>query len=138
MRPYYPPKMAYIEGAPIPPGYRESTQPRFGLAAAGFSTFGALYTSSLITAGGLIDSDRYAGPAALFVPAVGPFIGLGAMHPSSLGGVLLVLDGLGQTAGLSMAIAAFAAPARVVVRTQYGALRFGPIGLGGVGVSGDL
>lgn len=120
-----PERMEFIPGAQIPPGYRVDTQPRFGLAAAGWITFGALYTSSAITAGFIIDN-RDGGGAALFAPVLGPFITIGTLGASASGGVLLVFDGLGQAAGLAMGIAGFAAPKKMIVRTQYGSFHVAP------------
>jgi hypothetical protein len=131
--PIFPAKMDYIEGAPIPAGYRETTQPRFGLAVAGWITFGVLYTSSVITGGGVMEGNRDASGAILFLPVVGPVVGIGTLHADAFASTLLVLDTLGQSAGLAMGIAAFAAPAKIVVKSQYMRLEVGPVGVGSRG-----
>jgi hypothetical protein len=140
--PRLPERMDYIEGAPLPEGYRVDTQPRVGMAIGGWVTFGSLYLLSAIAGGLEIDSgsdyqSSNKGGAALFVPAIGPFISLGTIHPDNIGGVLLVIDGVGQCAGLALGIAAFAAPKQVIVRTQYASLHFDPLTVrGGAAVSG--
>ena len=109
--------------------------------------FGAVYIPNIITAGFVIDSDRNAAAAPLFLPGIGPFFAIGTLQadlnrPSVGLGVLLVLDGLVQSAGIAMGIAAFAAPRKVVVRNQYGSVRFAPIATGGevpgFGLSGEF
>ena len=139
--PSMPPKMAFIEGAAIPPGYRVATQPRVGLAVAGFTLFGSLYTASAITGGFVIDGGT-SGGGALIAPVVGPFIAIGTAGGGGGVAVLLMFDGLGQSAGLAMAIAAFAAPSKYIVRSEYGSLTFGPIAVGagtpGMGFHGDF
>lgn len=137
-----PTQFDYIEGAEIPPGFRLDTQPRAGLAIGGFSMFAATYLPTIITAGFVIDNDRSAAAAPLFAPGIGPFFAIGTLQTGAGAGVLLVLDGLAQSAGLAMGIAAFASPRRVIVRSQYGSVHFAPIATGGAipgfGLAGDF
>lgn len=137
-----PTQMDFIEGAPLPPGYVVDTRPRVGLAVAGWVLFGSAYIPSIITAGFVIDGDREAGAGALFVPGIGPFITLGTTSPGSGMGVVLVLDGLAQSAGLVMGITAFAAQKKYVRPNHYFTMRFGPVDTGteapGFGVRGTF
>ncbi len=137
-----PTQFDYIEGAEIPPGFKLDTQPRAGLAIGGFSMFAATYLPTIITAGFVIDNERSASAGPLFVPGIGPFFAIGTLQTGAGAGVLLVLDGLAQSAGLAMGIAAFASPRKVIVRSQYGSVHFAPIATGGAipgfGLAGDF
>lgn len=119
-----PREIDYEEGDEIPPGYRKHSKIRKGLVIGGAVTFGALYILTIIVAGvadsfarSELDSDpnqdRW---VPLFIPAVGPFITIGTVEASPGGAVPLVLDGLGQCAGLAMFIAGLAAQQTVLRR----------------------
>jgi hypothetical protein len=116
-----PKRMDYEEGDPIPAGYHVKTSIRKGWVIGGFATFGGLWLISAITAG-TADS-IYGGTSALaplYIPAVGPFITIGTVNSRGVGTVLLVLDGVGQTGMLALAIAGLAAQKTELVRNDIG------------------
>lgn len=116
-----PKTMDYSEGDPIPAGYRLKTSIRKGWVIGGFATFGGLWLISALTAG---TADNISGGtstlAPLYIPAVGPFITIGTANSRGVGTVLLVLDGVGQTGMLALAIAGLAAQKTELVRNDIG------------------
>jgi len=123
--PEQPAEMPYLEGQPIPPGYHQDTKARTGLIAAGAAVFGGLW---LVSAGvGLAYQELQDDLASavekkskdkewpLVIPLAGPFITIGTAHAQQEASFLLVVDGLGQCAGVAMFIAGFAAPKQVLV-----------------------
>ena len=117
-------------GAPLPYQYQPqppplapppSRQPLVGLAIGGAATLGATWAISIATAA-ICDTwnyhfDHSAYDAAgtpkcdtwpLYFPVLGPWLTLGVVHtsgsPPPFVDMLLVLDGLGQAAGLAMII----------------------------------
>jgi hypothetical protein len=132
-------------GNPIPQGYHPETRTRTGLIVAGAVTFGTLYLiSALVAAAGADSSSRVTysngqyvktsgeNPVgALWVPVVGPFIQMGHEGNSSVGNVVLVVDGLGQVAGATMLAFGLFSPRHVLVRNDLGTVRVSPVGLGG-------
>ena len=110
-------------------GYHKVEKPRKGLAIAGGATFGGLYSFMLF--GALLS-----GYAPLAIPVIGPFTLLS--ESSSAAGffnLLIVVEGVGQAAGLGMLIAGVASKKTVLVRDDITA--FKPevlIGPGSVGM----
>jgi hypothetical protein len=115
--------MDYEEGDPIPPGYHKRTRIRKGMVAAGAATFGALYVFSLLFAAagdGICsaqnDQCKY-GWRDLYIPVAGPFIAIHDFGPGG-GTAPLVIDGVGQAAGLALLIGGIAAQETQLVRND--------------------
>lgn len=123
--PYQPPAPApqprlhrerYEEGMPIPPGGHVVSRSRPGLWGPGIGILSAWYVSTLIAASILSvadDPSRRARSGALMVPVAGPFLYL--PEATLPGRPWLVIDGLGQVAGLAMIIAGIAAKRKYLV-----------------------
>jgi hypothetical protein len=132
--PQPPARLPYTTGQPIPQGYQLRTHARRGLVIGGSITFGVLYLFSIIAAdasnrNGHHDDDL----KALYVPAIGPFI---AAANSDTNKSVLVLDGVGQVAGLAMFISGFAFPQTELVRNDLARVRLLPmVGQGKTGVT---
>lgn len=120
----------YKEGEPIPPGYHIETRGSKKLIIAGLAVFGGLYLASAF-AGGLFlseggDSADELGP--LLIPIAGPFItmgtsglDLGSNNDGQLPFILLLFDGLGQTAGAVLTIVGLASSdTKMLVRNDQG------------------
>lgn len=109
----------YKAGEAVPPGYHVAERTRTGLVVGGAVTFGSLYLLSLLVAAGGADLNRGGtNPvAALYVPALGPFIQM-ASTESSTGKVFLAIDGLAQTAGAIMFVVGLASPRTVLLRND--------------------
>jgi hypothetical protein len=144
-------------GDPVPDGYRPDTQPRSGLVKAGaatfFSTWGvtAIVGSFLVMAedidaedgvdGNGVDAEDY---YPLFIPVAGPFVTIATAETKGAASTALVIDGVAQTAGLTMFIVGLAAQEDVLVRIPtYGGntVEVKPIvgkGFQGVGVDGSF
>ncbi len=106
--------LPYEEGEPGPPGYYLKLRARRGLIIGGSVTLGSSWLLTSVAGAFLVDSDENGGDfAGLFVPVVGPFIVLGTGDPNAFAASLLIMDGLTQTAGLTMLIAAFLEPERI-------------------------
>ena len=109
----------YREGAPVPPGYTPVARLRKGMIIAGGSVFAGLYFfSALIAAAG--EDAKGSGKnevAALWIPGIGPFAQI-FNTDSATANVFLAVDGLGQCAGIAMAIYGFASPKTVLVRND--------------------
>ena len=107
------------EGEPIPPGYRPVERTRKGLIIGGVITFGSLWMLSAMVAAANGDANKgKENPAAaLYVPAVGPFIQMGSAD-SSTARLFLGIDGVAQCAGLAMFIVGLASPRTVLVRND--------------------
>ncbi len=106
------------DSQPVPPGYRVSTKVRTSLIVAGAVTFGALWAVSATE--GVIGSSL-GGSAWGVAPVIGPFAcipGVGGGSGAVAADFFLVLDGLGQAAGVAMFAAGFAAPRRILVRND--------------------
>jgi len=130
--------LPYEEGEPGPPGYYLKLRARRGLIISGSVTLGSAWLLTSIAGAFLVENDG-AGQnfAPLFVPVVGPFIALGTGDPNGFAASVLIMDGLTQTAGLTMLIAAFLEPERVWKRKL--ALEVTPIQVGdatGIGLRG--
>jgi hypothetical protein len=93
---------------------------------AGGVTFGSLWLLSALVGAALTDiwnddndvtNDDVAWP--LFIPAAGPFIGIGTMEPQSMATFMLVLDGVAQIGGVAMFIGGLVATKDVLVADEY-------------------
>ena len=114
------------EGEAPPPGYHHDTKIRKGLVIGGAVSFGTLYLISALSAALTLDVCSHCdGAAGLFVPGVGPFITAGIERVDSASvNVLLILDGLGQSAGIAMLVAGLAATEEVWVRNDFGSIEW--------------
>lgn len=115
----------YEPGDPIPPGYRPVEKRRKGLIIGGAVTFGTLYLISALVAAGNADatsSGRTNPAAAMWIPAVGPFIQM-TKTDSAVANVFLAIDGLAQTAGVAMLVVGLTTPRTVLVRNDLGKSR---------------
>jgi hypothetical protein len=134
----------WSEGEQIPPGYRPVERTRKGLIVGGAVTFGSLYLISALVASAGSDSSQYNGgkneEAALWVPAIGPFIQMAGTE-SSTGKLFLAIDGIGQTAGAAMLIVGLVSPKTVLVRNDLAEVRVTPMlakGTAGAGLTGTF
>ncbi len=109
----------YSEGDPVPPGYTPVERTRKGLVIGGAVTFGVLYLiSALVAAAG--EDTKGSGDneaAALWVPAVGPFIQM-FNTDSAVANVFLAIDGIAQSAGVAMFVIGLTSPRTVLVRND--------------------
>jgi hypothetical protein len=125
----WPATLPAVDGKQPPNGYREETSVRKSFVITGAVAFGVFYLSSLAAASVLSDSsttDSSSGSSSsnksdsealpLFIPCLGPFIGLATLDPAPVGTAWLVLDGLAQTAGLTLLIVGIAYPNKKWVR----------------------
>jgi hypothetical protein len=107
------------EGEPVPPGYHPAQRMRKGSIVAGAVTFGVLYFISVLVAAAGTDvanASRSSNDlAGLFVPVIGPFITM-TKSSTAMGDVVLVMDGLGQTAGAILLVYGLTQPQTVLVR----------------------
>lgn len=125
-----PPSLAYEEGKPGPNGYHLESQPRRGLVIAGAVTFGSTYLITLLAASSIADDadhwdssdddDDESKALPLFIPVLGPFIGISSLDASPVGSAWLVLDGIAQGAGLAMLVAGLAYPNKRWIRNDLG------------------
>jgi hypothetical protein len=132
------------EGEPIPAGYHPSRRIRRGLVIGGAVSFGVLYMLSTLVAAAGQDSNPHSGnpAAAMWAPGIGPFIQM-ASTSTATSNVLLAIDGLGQSAGLTMLIFGLASPRTVLLRNDLGlhvAPTLMPVGRngGGLGLVGTF
>lgn len=138
-----PAEFSYDDGQPIPDGYHLATRVRKGAIIGGAVPFGTLYLLSALTAAGNADANpRGENPAsALYIPAIGPFIQMGHTSTQS-SGVLLAIDGIGQTAGLILLIYGLTSPKQVLVRNDLAKPMIAPMHMGqngyGLGVVGTF
>jgi hypothetical protein len=109
------------EGDPIPPGYRPVERTRKGLVIGGAVTFGVLYLISALVASANADAnpDQANPAAALYVPAIGPFIQM-ASTDGSTPKLFLAIDGIAQSAGVAMFVVGLTSPKTVLVRNDLG------------------
>jgi len=125
-----PPSLAYEEGKPGPNGYHLESQPKRGLVIAGATTFGSTYLITLLAASAIADNeddwgnteddDDESKALPLFIPVLGPFIGISSLDASPVGSAWLVLDGIAQGAGVAMLIAGLAYPNKRWIRNDLG------------------
>jgi hypothetical protein len=135
------------EGEPIPHGYRPTQRTHRGPIIAGSVTFGTLYFFSLLAAAAGTDAAKNNGGsndvAWLYAPAVGPFLAL-TQSPSAVGNMFLIIDGLGQVAGLTLLIWGLTSPMTVLIRDDAAGPRLIPTPMllgkdgGGVGIVGTF
>jgi hypothetical protein len=130
-----PKQLDYREGEPIPPGYHTAERVRKGRVVGGSIMFGAGYFAALIAYGVASKAnDHEYWP--LVIPAIGPFVTMATANvPIVKGdgapGVLLLIDGLVQCGGLTLAILGFTDKKTVLLRNDVG-LRVTPLIGGGV------
>ncbi|MGD0674634.1 MAG: hypothetical protein ABSC94_04405 [Polyangiaceae bacterium] len=105
------------DGAQPPPGYRWTTHTRKGPIIAGAVVLGVLWGLTAIGGGACTDISRDTSCSWLYLPVLGPFAEL-ASSGSATGSVFLVMDGLGQAAGLALLIYGISSPASVLVRND--------------------
>src|SRR5690606_38236504 len=131
-----PETLPYVEGEPVPEGYRVDTRIRKGLVIGGAVTFGVTY----LAAAGLAvqaHNDEYdaadelfedeSDANVLFIPIAGPFIMAGKLAEERReAAAVAAVDGLAQAAGLSMFIAGLAAPKTVLVKDETHSLSVTP------------
>lgn len=138
-----PAELPYEEGDPIPYGYRPETRIRKGLVIGGAVTLGSLYliSASIGSLAKDIDSSSDAF-TPLFFPVVGPFVTIQTADSQGSGTFFLLIDGVGQTAGLAMLIAGIASPRSVLLRNDLAEVRVAPVVVGdgqlGVGLVGTM
>jgi hypothetical protein len=127
-------------GGDIPDGYVLESRINKGLVIAGASVFGGVYL--LTCMGAAIAHDESSNPEQfdpLFIPVAGPFVTIHTADANATGTFGLVIDGLAQTAGLSMFIAGLAAQEDVLVwRGSYGQTVRPEAGPGGASVVGTF
>jgi hypothetical protein len=146
-----PPTLPFEEGYSIPPGYHQEMRTRKGLVVGGAVTFGVLY--SLSATGVLLSGG---GAKAVLVPVAGPFIEIGNLQRTLSGSeasglramatTFLVLDGVGQAAGVAMLLVGLTQPAPLLVRNDVtgATLRITPLSMGydgrevGIGIVGTM
>ena len=137
-----PRTIPYDEGGAIPPGYTLREKARIGLVIGGSVALGVLYLTSLMIYAladaiscidGCGDNDLW----PLSIPVIGPFVAIGTTNAERAGVSFLVLDGIGQSAGLAMLILGVVAKKKVWVRNDLGALHLAPLvtASGGRGLS---
>lgn len=138
-----PETLPYEEGDPVPYGYRPDTRIRRGLVIGGAVTLGSLYLMS--ASFGSLASDVDSGSddyTPLYVPVLGPFITINTANSRGSGTFFLLMDGVGQSAGLAMLIAGLAAPQSVLVRNDIAEVRLSPVAVGdgqlGIGIAGTM
>jgi hypothetical protein len=94
---------------------------------SGAVTFGAPYIVSALVGGAFLseggDGSAF-GP--LLIPVVGPFVTIGTAQSEGLGTFFLALDGIAQTIGAGLFVAAFIAEEDYLERTGYAALKLQP------------
>lgn len=101
-----PSTLPFEEGQTIPSGYLLKTRSVRSLVITGSISFGISYLISILTGATVVSSNRNDGMklTPMFAPVVGPFIAIGTAKADGAGTLWLVLDGLAQTAGLTMLI----------------------------------
>ncbi len=98
---------------------------RKSLVIAGAVTLGSLYLTSGLAGAIATDAGAPSGKT-LFVPVFGPFI-MAGMAGSATGGFLLVVDGLGQAAAVTMLAIGLAMPKTVLVRSDVARVEITPV-----------
>ncbi|MBI4952543.1 MAG: hypothetical protein HY908_10960 [Myxococcales bacterium] len=139
-------KLPHVAGKIIPAGYELGEQPQRNLVLGGALGLGLTYGLTLAVGAALVAGDNDGG-AALFAPVLGPFIAIGTLGVTERGAVqdaaraMLVVDGLAQSASLTVLVLGFALPEDVLVRSEL-ALSLTPTVPGtrapGLGLVGEL
>jgi hypothetical protein len=125
------------DGDPIPPGYHPEQKTRDGLAIAGGILFAVPYFFSAVVA---VSSHNQA-DQSLYAPVIGPFLRIGNNDANSnvadiVADVFLAMDGLAQTAGVTMLVIGTTTTKTVLVRNDLASMpvvvpmRFGNDGYG--------
>jgi hypothetical protein len=115
-----PHELRYHEGEAAPPGYTPVQRTRKGPIIGGAILFGTLYMFSTLAAAASADQASHDGSssyAALWLPAIGPFIQM-AQTESGMGKYMLAVDGFGQVAGLALLVWGLTSPKTVLVRND--------------------
>ncbi len=112
-------------GEPIPLGYTPVQRMRKSLVIAGAVTLGSLWLTSALTGAIAVDAGAPTGKA-MFVPVFGPFV-MAGLQGSATGGLLLVLDGLGQAAAVTMLAVGIAMPKTVLLRSDVAKVEVMPV-----------
>ena len=96
-------KLEWKPGEAIPTGYEARSGPSKRLLISGLITFGSVYVGSSIAAYiGVFAGTTELAP--LFAPVIGPFIAVETVGAEGAGAYLLALNGLTQTAGMTLSI----------------------------------
>jgi hypothetical protein len=123
--PALPARFAFVDGQPVPPGYHLESSPRRGMIIGGAVTFGSLYVISVIAADARgSDGTTNENLKPLYIPVLGPFL---ASSKVQSGTGVLILDGIGQAAGLAMVIAGVAFPKTEIVRNDVAEVHLVPM-----------
>jgi hypothetical protein len=134
-----PAVLPFRDGVAAPEGYVRGTRMRKGLLIAGSTTTGALWLISMAVASAAEDNEGTS-LSPLFAPVVGPFIAIGTDNPNGLGTFTLVIDGIGQAAGVAMFVLGVTKKEQVWRYEPLGSLQIAPLPLGrgqyGMGLSG--
>lgn len=151
---YYPPQnpmlgareLTWEPGEPVPPGYHATTKMSRGLLIGGAVTFGTVWLIGGLLPGSLgTATDSASGLTPLLIPCAGPFIAMGTLRSSGIGTFWLGVDGVAQTAGAVMLIAALVSPKNILRRDDLVAknwliplpMSFGPASAG-AGLAGSF
>jgi len=119
-----PPRMAFVDGTPVPAGYHVESSPRRGMIIGGAVTFGSLYVISVIAADARgSDGTTNENLKPLYLPVFGPLLSSSKVQN---GTGILILDGIGQAAGLAMVIAGVAFPKTELVRNDVAEVHLVP------------
>lgn len=117
---YAPREMPYDPTQPIPPGYQVESRVNRGLVIAGGVTFASTYGLSVLASIAFAtesqrEADRF---LPLLVPLGGPFITIGTSDAKGTETMLLLMDGLGQVAGVTMFIIGMTSKTDMLVRSN--------------------
>ncbi len=137
---------------PVPDSYVPRSRMNRKLIGAGGAVLGTFWLVSTLAAvlgstfeeedPGNVDGVDPEDWAWLYIPVAGPFIALATVQPSVGGAGLLVMDGLGQTAGLGLLIAGLLDVDHHLVLVDYGGLdlEVHPLagGITGLGATGSF
>jgi hypothetical protein len=101
---------------PAPDGYALDSNINGAMLGNGIAMLAGAYLTSVLVAAVASESTNDSGWSPLFVPVVGPFIGIGSLKPNAGGLGLLVADGTFQAAGAIALVLAFVDVEYKVVR----------------------
>jgi hypothetical protein len=90
------------------------------MVIGGSVTLGSLWVLSLLTAAAVSTTSVRSELAPLYAPIVGPFITIGTAQSTGAGTAILLLDGIGQSAGLALAITGLALRETYLERNDVG------------------
>jgi hypothetical protein len=137
-----PPSYEAVDPDGLPPGYRLGETPRYALLGAGLGVFAGLYLAPVVVASVEASEEDDEFHAELLIPVAGALIRAGDLLDdrgflsglSHLAGALLILDALGQTGGIALAIAGGVAKKSYLERAPGPQLTLTP---GGATLSGQ-